>query len=371
MNIAFLSAAFPPEADAIGEHTWWLARELRNLGHSVTILTTPGVRHAPDPGTRIVSCFDHARPVSHREIPVLVAHEHRRFHLDWLVIQYNPFAYGRRGFCPWIPVVLRSLRELQDRPRLAVMFHEIYTSDPGFHASLMRLWQRPQALDLASHADCVLASCGAYGHALRQAMWHLLPVGSNLPDPVPSVESPSNNPPILLGAFGTGHSSHRFDLMARTLREVRERGIDAGFLFIGSGGAAAQSFFQGLPFRASGSVPAEEAGRLLASLDCVLAPFTDGLSTRRGSVAAAFQHGRPVVSNRGANTDCLLKHEHENSLLLTPQDDDSAFVETVISLCRDSQRRQAIGLQARALYDRVFSWDRVARRLLDAFETHS
>ena len=55
--------------------------------------------------------------------------------------------------------------------------------------------------------------------------------------------------------------------------------------------------------------PADEVSRRLSAADLNLSAFIDGVSTRRGSLMAALQHGVASVGTRGYLTDQMLLNE--------------------------------------------------------------
>jgi len=61
--------------------------------------------------------FDAAKPQSIEKLPALLAKEP----IDWLVVEYNPFGYGRWGYCPWLIKTVRQLKR-SGRCRVAVIF---------------------------------------------------------------------------------------------------------------------------------------------------------------------------------------------------------------------------------------------------------
>jgi glycosyltransferase involved in cell wall biosynthesis len=108
----------------------------------------------------------------------------------------------------------------------------------------------------------------------------------------------------------------------------------------------------------------------LHASDLLLLPFTDGLSTRRGTLMAGLAHGLPVVGLRGFNTDRVLL-QHPNALALTPHGDLNAYAAAVVELARDHVRRLETGIAAADLYQRQFDWPILARSVLAALREWS
>jgi glycosyltransferase involved in cell wall biosynthesis len=142
-------------------------------------------------------------------------------------------------------------------------------------------------------------------------------------------------------------------------------------LYVGTNGKNVRAAVTDLPVRDEGPLPGDEVSRRLRAMDLYLTPFVDGVSTRRGSMMAGLQHGLPIVGTAGELTDNLLRAESDRSLLLADVDDEAGFVERVVRLSGDAELRQRTGRAARALFEREFTWERIAKRLTDVLASAS
>ena len=120
MGIGLLSAAFPPDFDGIGDYTYWLANALAQGGTETSVWTSLGRQRAACQDVQVNPFFDPSKPQSIKELPALLA---KGRSVDWLVVEYNPFGFGRWGYCPWLVSMLRHLKGSR-QCRVAVMFHE-------------------------------------------------------------------------------------------------------------------------------------------------------------------------------------------------------------------------------------------------------
>lgn len=107
-----------------------------------------------------------------------------------------------------------------------------------------------------------------------------------------------------------------------------------------------------------GGLTIPEASAVLASGDLAIAPYVDGVSTRRTTLAAQLQHGRPIVGTDGVSTGDLLRGQP--ALALTPVESPADFVGIVERLLGEPATRAAMGQAATALFDAAFSWPRIA-----------
>jgi glycosyltransferase involved in cell wall biosynthesis len=288
-----------------------------------------------------------------------------------ILLQYNPFNFGRWGFAPWLPAKLWRLRRSKPRPRIALMVHEMYYPITDWRSALMGGWQRVQFLAVRVLSDVVFTSVSPWAKALEshrpRRPVHHLPVGSNLPDMRHARADERERlgigeDAIVLAAFGTGHPSRLLDYVAHAADSVASQGHETVLLNLGFN-TPEVSVSPEVRVLAPGHLEEEAISRHLAAVDIYLAPFTDGVSTRRTTLMAALQHGLPIVGTDGHNTDEMLRGP-TSAMRLTPVGDDEAFSRSVCQLADDAAARAELGERARLLYEGEFDWSVVADRLL-------
>ncbi len=176
MNIHLISAALPPALDGIGDYSARIAVELAKTA-SVTVLTGQANPEAI-PGVVVETVFSAAQPRSVWNIARRIEAEPP----DWVLLQYNPFSYGRWGLNLHLPLVIRQIKRRCPGVRIAVMAHEKFVPFwDCWQFMIMTLWQRPQFALLAFDADVLLFSTEAWAEAFhakypRKPVLHL-PVG--------------------------------------------------------------------------------------------------------------------------------------------------------------------------------------------------
>jgi glycosyltransferase involved in cell wall biosynthesis len=114
--------------------------------------------------------------------------------------------------------------------------------------------------------------------------------------------------------------------------------------------------------RVAGPLSEHELALHLAAGDVFLANYVDGLSTRRGSLVAALQHGLPVVGTTVGRTDRELLGCY--GIVPVRTDDVPVYAAAVRSLASSPPERIARGDAARRLFEEHFAWPVVARRVL-------
>jgi glycosyltransferase involved in cell wall biosynthesis len=288
-----------------------------------------------------------------------------------VLLQYNPFNFGRWGFAPWLPAMLWRLRRSKSRPKIAVMVHEMYYPITDWRSALMGGWQRVQFFAVRVLSDVVFTSVSPWAKALeshrpRRSVHHL-PVGSNLPDMRHTRGAERQrlgigDDAIVLAAFGTGHPSRMLDYVADAADSLASEGRETVLLNLGFN-TPQVSVSPAVRVVAPGHLAEEAISRHLAAADIYLAPFTDGVSTRRTTLMAALQHGLPIVGTDGHNTDEMLRRA-TSSMRLTPVGDRNAFSRIVCQLANDADARGDLGARARLLYEEEFDWSVVSDRLL-------
>lgn len=317
MKLGLLSGGYPPDFDAIGQYTKRLAETLATMGHEVSVFTgaTPGLMPAPGPhpsSLPVSRFFDPTQPGTIKGLPGACR---ERGKLDWLILQFNPFSFGPRGWCTALPGVLWRLRREQGT-RIAVYFHETHV--PAWPAKflIMLAWQYPVFARLAAGADFTFVSTNRWKKQVCRwrpaATCVHVPVGSNLPCcELTKAEARSmldlpDSP--LLGIFGNAHPSRLVDWISHGAKQIAREKTDAVLLYAGKDGSAISQACNscGIPFLDHGLLPDDQVSLRLRCMDVLLSPFVDGISTRRSSVIAALQHDLAVLSTSTPESDELM-----------------------------------------------------------------
>jgi glycosyltransferase involved in cell wall biosynthesis len=354
-RIAVVARGSQGEIDAILDHAHALSEALAAAGASPEL-----VLRQPD-GSWLVGGNGHAR----------LAHAVRG--VDVVVLQYNPFLWGRRGIAPWLPVEAWRIRRSQTRPRVILVVHETYLRFrlPWRNAA-MSLWQQLQLRALRPAADVVFVSIEPWTRKLaamrpKRPTYHMASP-SNLPDFRHERDTgrrrlDAEQDELVVATFTGGDRTRHVELVDAALRALAAAGHRTVLVALGSGGAAPEPLPAGIRLVRPGYLPDTELAHLLAAADIFLAPFDDGVSTRRGSLMAALQHGLPVVGTQGFLTDSLWA-DTAGAVTLTPVDRPDEFARAVVQLAADADLRRAAGKAARALYESSFDWPRVVAAIV-------
>ncbi len=373
-SLELIVQTLPPRHDAIGEYTQLLAEALS--GKSKVRILFPYGNSIPNCSTvNLVSCF-HLTGL--RRFNGLFTHLCES-DSDAVILQYNPFCWGKRG---WATDLVRAFNEVrQKRPDLliGVMFHETYTMNPGWRARVLRSFQYRQYQSLCRLADVLFFSTEVWAESCRNTIRDRpvihLPVGSNLPRSVADRDRvrqkfgiPSEA--FICGVFGGAHPSRMIDRIESAVRRLVERlGLDRVVHFLHIGGEPIAWNLGQVPILATGRLPAEQASDAIATLDMMINPFSDGVSTRRGSVIAALQNGVPVLTTYGHHTDRIWSSDSGNGVFLGFANSEASWIEATdraidAVLHSTAQTRS----QTQRFFDRHFTWDRIANTVLETLQ---
>lgn len=279
-----------------------------------------------------------------------------------MVVQYQPFVYGRWGFAPWL--IAATTRAQRHGMRVALMVHEAWVSITDWRSALMGGWQRAQLQTLARRADRVITSTDVLARKFDGAV--SMPIPSNI---VPVDSSPQAaraqlglDGRLVVSLFGRSHWSRALDYAESAIAALAAAlGPDRLTILNLGAGAPVPSVPPGVQLRNVGPLPADQLSLHLWASELVLLPFTAGVSTRRSTLSASLAHGRAIVGVHGADTDSMLAGARD-AMVLTPVGDRVAFGRAAVALAGDPAARRALGEAGRRLYDAQFDWPVVAHR---------
>jgi glycosyltransferase involved in cell wall biosynthesis len=377
MKILVIYPVLPPRVDGIGDHTALLSAELRQNASvsEVVVVTGNDEQHDDIANVRIVPVFSGTQPRTVWNILSHVADEQP----DWVILQYNPFGYGRWGLNLHLPRMIKNLRRQVPGIRIALIIHERYVPVENWKFAVMTTWQRHQYRTLCNSADVLLFTISAWMAQARcrfprKPLVHLA-VGSTIPLVTIAREEARQRLTIspetaVLGIFGGTHGSRLFPYVRDAARAVRSSGRNVVVLHIGPNAQAVRQILEGLPTIADGPLGPGEVSRRLAAVDAYLAPYSDGVSTHRSSLFPGLQHGLPTIGTIGCNTDRILAAADGTAMLLSPANEPEMFNRNVLRVLEDEQLRCKLSTGATTFFREHFSWPAITRQLLSALNNY-
>lgn len=288
-----------------------------------------------------------------------------------LALQYNPFSYGHWGVAPGLLAELLAARRRGRLSRLVLVVHEAFVVMPGLRYTLMAAVQRRQLGALMGLADVALATTEAWLPILDSVSpgtpVAVIPVGSNMPDQradraATRAALGASADTLVVTTFGMARPHQLVGHVAAALQLALADGHEVVFVSLGHASDELPVEHRRLRIVRPGAQPAAELARLLAGADLFLAPYADGVTTRRTTLMAALQHGLCVVSTEAEES----RHRSllEPALGLVPVDDETGFAVLCRALADDAAARLRCGVAARQLYEQHYSWEAIAERFV-------
>jgi glycosyltransferase involved in cell wall biosynthesis len=136
------------------------------------------------------------------------------------------------------------------------------------------------------------------------------------------------------------------------MRAIAARGVSFVLLNLGADPPCLTDIPSTVTVISPGRLEAGALAECLSAADVYLAPFADGVSSRRTTLMAALQHGLAVVGTDGPMTDQAMRAAHD-ALTLTPVSDAEAFAEATANLALDRPRRDSQAAAGRVLYEQA------------------
>lgn len=373
MNLHLVFPKLPPAHDAIGDYTAQLSATLAAEADVQILTAAPADELTPIPGVDVQSVFSIDERSGVRGLAGA------KLKPGWLVVQYNPFSYGNWGYNPHLLAALKKLKHRYPLTRLAMMVHETAPPPIRWQMALMNVWQRPQLWRLGRLADLVFFSIEpwmqTYGRRFPQTPVVHLPVASNIPNVGMSYDEARQRLGIakdtfVVGIFGTTHHSRLLHMITAATQALYAKQPKLQVMYVGPHGDDIKANLAGIPVHDAGRLPGEGVSEHFAAMDLYLSPFRKGVSTRRGSFMVAIQHGIPSVSTWGSHTGPLLRGQDGEAFLLAAEEDVEGYVQQALALLDDAEMRRRMYQNARTLYTACFSWNAIARKMMDTLQAH-
>ncbi len=362
-RIAWITPDYPPDRGGVSDHSSAMVSELRSAGHEVLICSRPHERGFGALDAELAAYC-----------PELV------------VVAYTPLAYAPRtfgiapAFTRWSVGLRRRLRchavLLAHEASLPVTFHlqrrEFKLASLAaiqvaqfFHSH--RDFRRRPVLEFG-YPTYLGAALVTFGQSVSHDSYLLeYPLPFQLraecrPDGNRFLRAKSDG-----AVFRNRHDSVLFDYLEEAFVALLETDPSVSLVVVGMSPEKLRRLRPSLAdlggrVRALGYVAAEQVSLWLQVATLVLAPLIEGVSARKGTVMAALQHGRTVVTTQGIRT--LEDIAWNEICLLTPLDR-KAFAAMAVKAFLDPKLRAVIGRAAQAEYEAHASASVTASMILD------
>jgi glycosyltransferase involved in cell wall biosynthesis len=284
---------------------------------------------------------------------------------DAVLWQYSVFTYGNRGLPTLVPRVLRALRT--PTPLVTVLHELVFPwGTNGLRGAVHAATHRAALLPVVRASRGLVVTTDERRTWLESRRWlptrptRFLPVVSN----VAAAPAPADGDSMRVGVFGF----RRVAVPVETIVEAVGRVPDAELVLVGAPGAQSaeadrwRSAAGSARIRFTGVLEPVPLAAELAALDVVVFPDPLGPTTRRGTLAAALAHGKPVVAFDGPQT--WNEFVRGDALVAVPPTAD-ALAGALDRLAGDRELRAEQGRRAQRFHDLHLAPDVVARGLVD------
>ncbi len=388
-KVLVVTQNLPPAICGVGDYVTYFIQELRRQQPEISFafltrsLKEGKVKFAPDHNLPPALAECDIYPVTPlfwtlRKLPALIKTV-RQSQATIVHLHYVPQMYYRAGVGIALPLFALILRLLG--LRVIITFHELYISwQPDPKQLIIGLIQRLNFWLLLMLTNETIVTTQSRARTLRRVLfWYhakaqrviVSPVGSNFPKTQTSDFNQTKllqkwNLPInalILSCLGTPRWSEQLNWLAEALLAVKATQPTALLLLIGFPAELLPESHL-LSGRedviCTGFGSASEVSEFLSCTDIYLLPLDDGVSSRRTALMAALQHGLPVVTTRGLNTEPAFVAGLP--VLLCSTNKPADFVRLVVELADNKALRQELGQKALNYYQANFSWEKIVQQ---------
>ena len=374
LSWAIITGEYPWQPGGISDYTRLVAKGLAEAGDEVHVWAPASAgATADDAGVEVRRLPGQFGP----QALTMLDRELAAARCDRILIQYAPHAFGWKamnvGFCGWL---LARRRET-----IWTTFHEVAYPcawRQSMRHNLLGAINRIMASMVAKASQRIFISCEAWEPWLkrlslgqhRAPIW--LPVPSNLPLKVGDEAVATAKARVagrtkkIVGHFGT-FSALTADVLETVLLSLLKADVNLLAMLLGRGayGFARRMVREHPNLRGRLIVrddcTCEQLAVGLATCDVLVQPYSDGVSSRRGSLMAGLALGRATVTNEGASTE---RFWHESKSVMLTTGTSKAMAAAAQALLADSATRASLGARAAEMYRNRFALEHTIRQLL-------
>ncbi len=289
--------------DGIGDYSRRMARALQDNGHNVRMVGAHPSKNFD--GQHCAIGWEEDL----RDTSLLIKTVGDR-DADLIIVQFEQFSYGYRGWNPAFAKFLGDLRLRGLRGESLLVVHETYPLRDSLGHAVMHTYQKAQIRRLVRDADHVAFSCEMNASRLERYAKH------SIIAPVPSSIAPvAITRPEARALYGFAHGevvalifgsiSYLWGLSA--VVEALARNPLLRVVYVGKDSSLIRQIIETDRLLDLGALPESEVSRVMTACDIGLVLPKDGLTARRSSFAAMALHGLAIIANQSNQTDKYLQ----------------------------------------------------------------
>ncbi len=378
MKLLFICDNFPPVIDGVGDYTNHLSNELAGRGHAVSVICSRKEEIVQNAGAQTAVRVIPAVAGWNRQAIGTITDLVVDIQPDWVILQYVPYSFNYYGVPFWLRSLVSGLKARGYK--FAVTCHEIFID---LELSKAKYWpiaisQRLIAFALVGMADQAIVSIDRTRRQLARYGGKVtrIPIGSNIvPVPVTDAQvqavrrdlAPQGE--FLFVSFGIRDQEGTL----RVLADLTKAGLPARLVVLGNLRPEQRQKTEellgalGLEGRVTltGYLGNDDLFRVLCSGDAfmLLEQNRGGLTTKSGSLAAAYAAGLPVIGTCGHMTDGFFR-DGENALL-APEGDYDGTLQNAKNVMSDPALRARLRQNSRDTHTNQLSWEKIAGQYLE------
>ena len=367
MRIGFITGEYPPMQGGIGAYTDILSRRLQQRGHDIFIFSQHGTieQNSSIHLTNIISDWGIGTQFE-------IKNWAETYQLELINLQFQTAAFDMSPWIHFLPQILST--------PFVTTFHDLRFPYLFPKAGKLRNWI---VMHLAKSSEGVIVTNHEDLVAVQSLQAKMIPIGSNIlsAKAMTSAELRQKHAlekeDFILGFFGFINHSKGVDTLLHALKKINDDNIK--LLLIGGRTGASDStnityadeidrLITELELQQqviwTGYVTEEEVSGYLQLADILTLPFRDGASFRRGSLMAAIEQGRPIITTQPALD---IPEFNSNSMMLVPADNPAELAQAITTLMQSSEKRQQLQANVKDLR-KHFDWNTIAQETLMFFE---
>ncbi len=351
----------------VGAYTDILSRRLQQLGHDIFIFSQHGTieQNSSIHLTNTVSDWGIGT-----QFEIKKWTEYHQ--LELINLQFQTAAFDMSPWIHFLPQILLT--------PLVTTFHDLRFPYLFPKAGKLRDWI---VMHLAKSSEGVIVTNHEDFSSIQSLQAIMIPIGSNIlsAKAITSAELRQKHElgkdDFIVGFFGFINHSKGVDTLLHALKQVNDKRVK--LLVIGGRTGASDPtnityadeidrLITELELEQqviwTGYVTEDEVSGYLQLADVVTLPFRDGASFRRGSLMAAIEQGRPIITTQPALD---IPEFSTANMMLMPADKPAELAEAITTLMQSPEKRQQLQANVKDLR-KHFDWNTIAQETIQYFE---
>jgi len=298
IRILHIVPQVPPAVCGIGDYAWLLAQALRDEHDIQSSFLSAGTNWTKPEGVTEFPVYRLAELTTRALVNFVAA---RPGEFDAIVLHMSSYGYQKRGVPGWLASGWRQLSQMNPRPRLITMFHELFASGS---ASSSAFWLQPLQQHvlriIARASDGLRTNREAYADWVRgvsaKKTPHVvaMPVFSNLGEPLHLPAWNERELSMTMLSWGI-HSGEGLDVVVRKAASLGGRlGMKRLHLIGGKPVQVPQDL--DLDVKHHGFMNVADFSALLASCRLAYTAYSPQHFGKSGLMAAFAAHGLAVIT---------------------------------------------------------------------------